>query len=32
VPPLRIFALTNRPGRPKKGTPPRISTGATEEL
>jgi hypothetical protein len=22
VPPLRIFALTNRPGRPKKGTTP----------
>jgi len=29
VPPLRIFALTNRPGRPKKGTPPRA---AAEEL
>ena len=23
VPPLRVFALTNRPGRPKKGAPPR---------
>ena len=22
VPPLRIFALTNRPGRPKKGSSP----------
>ena len=29
VPPLRIFALTNRPGRPKKGAPPRASA---EEL
>jgi len=32
VPPLRIFALTNRPGRPKKGAPPRLSAGAVEEL
>ena len=25
VPPLRIFALTNRPGRPKKGTTPTLA-------
>ena len=30
VPPLRIFALTNRPGRPKKGAAPRLAGG--EEL
>jgi hypothetical protein len=29
VPPLRIFALTNRPGRPKKGAA-RISTPGEE--
>jgi hypothetical protein len=32
VPPLRIFALTNRPGRPKKGSSPRLSSGGHEEL
>jgi hypothetical protein len=31
VPPLRIFALTNRPGRPKKGSAPRMP-GGNEEL
>ena len=30
VPPLRIFALTNRPGRPKKGAPPRASASGEE--
>jgi len=29
VPPLRIFALTNRPGRPKKGT---VAPSRVEEL
>ena len=31
VPPLKVFAVTYRPGRPKKGTPPRQAEGGESE-
>jgi hypothetical protein len=30
VPPLKIFSVTYRPGRPKKGAPPRSNGGEPE--
>jgi hypothetical protein len=30
VPPLRVYALTNRPGRPRKGTSPGASPAGEE--